>query len=390
MKRISLFFLMMSVTLITQAQTFTYNAGGAAGKNYYQELPYQDINGKMIVQVKVGGQTANFLFDTGAPTSISKELAKASGATFLRNAPVTDAGGLKDSTSVVLPKSIRLGEVEFNDIPAVTLVPDFFKCWGVTGIIGSNLLRNSVVQIDAVKKRIILTDQPEKLNLNPKNAIPLLLSKGQSDPRIQIKLAKKVSMTMGFDTGDNSFLRLSEDFMNQLSKSKVFEVLSEGYGATRISAFGEQKAADKFLLRFANFELGSGKFSNVVTYTDKNGIPGIGTKLLEYGLVTLDYMDKKFYFEPYKEITDLNETRWPFELSLDGDKLIFGAVWKSAAGQLKQGEQILAINEKEYPAVSLCQMLTSPSVFKGLTSAVLKIKDADGAIRTVTVKREIL
>lgn len=390
MKRFLGIFLLVSVALIAKAQPFSYNAGGAAVKHYYQELPYQDVNGKMIIQVSLGGQTANFLFDTGAPTSMSKELAKASGATFLRSAPVTDAGGLTDSTSVVLSKSIRLGEVEFNDVPAVTLVPDFFKCWGVTGIIGSNLLRNSIVRIDAVKKHIILTDQPEKLNLNLSNAIPLLLSKGQSDPRIEIKLAKKVSMTIGFDTGDNSFLRLSEDFMNQLSKAKVFEVLSEGYGATRISAFGEQKPADKFLLRFANFNLGSAKFSNVITYTDKNGIPGIGTKLLEYGLVTLDYLDKKFYFDPYKEITDLNETRWPFELSLDGVKLIFGTVWKGAAGQIKQGEQILAINEKEYPSVSLCQVLTSPSVFKGLTSAILKVKGTDGAVRTVTLKREIL
>jgi len=390
MKSIYLSLFILGSAIAARAQFVTYNSGGTAAQHYYQEIPYESINGKMIIQVTVAGQAARFLFDTGAPTSISKEIAQLSGAAVLRKDLITDAGGLKDSILVVSSKAIRLGDIVFNDVPAITLIPDFFTCWGVTGIIGSNLLRNSIVSIDAVKHLIILTDQPEKLNLDPKHASALVLSKAQSDPKIEIRLAKKVSMTMGFDTGDNSFLRLSEDFMRQLSKSKVFDVLSDGYGATRISGFGEQKAADKYLLRFPNFDLGSAKFSNVITYTDNNGIPGVGAKLLDYGIVTLDYIHKKFYFDPYKEITDLNEARWPFELSIDGDKLIFGTVWKAASAQLKQGEQILAINETAYPAVSLCQMLTSPSVFKGLETALLTVKQADGTIKKIAVKKEML
>ncbi|WP_316747344.1 retropepsin-like aspartic protease [Pedobacter gandavensis] len=195
MKRLLLIISLILPSFTVFSQGINYNTGETSTKNYYQEIPYESINGKMIVEVKVAGKNCRFLFDTGAPTSISKELALTSGSKNLQMGLISDANGLKDSVLVVLTKSIQIGDLDFNNITAIALIPEFMKCWNLSGIIGSNLLRNSIVRIDAAKKIITLTDQADRLNLSKKHSTPLALNNNQSDPGIIVDLGRRVSGT---------------------------------------------------------------------------------------------------------------------------------------------------------------------------------------------------
>lgn len=371
------------------AQTFTFNQGGTSSKNYYEEVPYETINGKMFVSVEIAGQKHKFLFDTGAPVAISKELATQAGSMAVHKDIFKDAFGNKDSSLVISLDSIQLGKLIFNHLPAITIIPNFYKCWHVDGVIGSNLLRNSIVSIDPVKHIIILTDHEEKLPLKNKKSIPLITTIGaQSDPKIMVRFKDKIDVQLGFDTGDSNFLRIPEDYMNRLKKSGVYEIISKGFGANSISVMGAEKNADKYRLKIPFLNISDSRFENVFIETSKNAIPGIGAKLLEYGIVTLDFIHNKFYFDATNSSNDLNEKQWPFQPTVTGDKLVIGVVWEKAINQVKPGQQIIAVNDVDYSKINLCDMVNNKPILAGKETATITVKDELGNIKKLQISKE--
>lgn len=86
-----LFFLILSKDGFSQH--LTYNKGGTKATNYFEEIPYQDINGKIIVKVRINQVDYNFLFDTGAPTCISPKILNAIGIEKGKHDQVNDVNG---------------------------------------------------------------------------------------------------------------------------------------------------------------------------------------------------------------------------------------------------------------------------------------------------------
>jgi hypothetical protein len=381
---------LLSCTVI-HAQSFTMNQGGATVKNYYVELPYEVINGKIIVSAEIAGGKHRFIFDTGAPVIVSKELSAQIKSEVISSNRLRDANGNYDSVSIVRLNGITLGNVSFNAIPAIGTLPELYKCWNVDGVIGSNMLRNSIVSIQSDKHLIIITDQANKLTLNKKHSVPLITNEGnntQSDPVIKVMLGKKVSLTLEFDTGDGGFLRFSEDYMNQLSKYVVYEVIDKGYGAGQIGGNGLQDNADKYLLKISSLMIGEGCFNNVITETNKGGSAAIGSRLLDYGNVTLDFVNGRFYFDARNETNDLNEKHWPIRPTVIGNKLVAGIVWAKALNLVKPGEQIITVNKKSFPEVNLCDMLNREPIIAGTDSATVTIKDKQGKERIIQIVKE--
>lgn len=372
------------------AQTFTFNQGGPTVKNYYTELPYQNIYGKLVVTVELSGVKHRFLFDTGAPVALSKQLAAQINAKTMHVDLINDANGVADSTTIVGIDDIRMGDVIFSGIPALVLLPDMYKCWNVEGVVGSNMLRNSIVSIVADRQVIIITDEPDKLSLNKKHSVPLVLDANnnhQSDPVIKVFM-NKVSVLMAFDSGQSAFLRFTDDYMNQLGKLNACQVVDKGYGASQIGAYGLQANADKYLVGVASLNIGSARFDNITAETNKNGNSAFGTKLLDYGNITLDFIHGKFYFDPRTETTNLAEKHWPFSPTMQGNKLVVGVVWQKGATLVKPGEQITAINGKDYSEVSLCDMLNNKPPLNGYEAGTITIKDAGGQLRNVQIVKE--
>ena len=126
----------------------------------------------------------------------------------------------------------------------------------------------------------------------------------------------------------------------------------------------------------------------MILETDKNGIPRIGSKLLNYGAVTLDFIHRKFYFDATNTENDLNEKQWPFRPVISNHKLLVGTVWEKLRDQIKPGQQIIAINEIAYDQVNLCDWIHAKSVFDDREKIILKIKDERGKIKTVQVMKE--
>ena len=51
------------LTMASTGQTVDFNKGGFATTDYFIEIPFQNINGKIIVEVEIGGRKRNFIVD---------------------------------------------------------------------------------------------------------------------------------------------------------------------------------------------------------------------------------------------------------------------------------------------------------------------------------------
>lgn len=391
MKPIALLCCLLFACTFTRSQSISLNQGGPSASKYYTELPYEMVNGKMFVQVQIKGKTHKFLFDTGAPVALSEKLVTELQLTEVHTGNLIDVNGTVSNAAMVKLDSIKLGDVMFTGIPAITLFPDWYNCWGVDGVIGSNILRQSVVKLVSGKHIIIITDQPDKLALNKKHSVPLItnLNKNQqSDPQIKILLNNKVSLTLGFDTGDNAFLRFSDDLMQQLAKYNSYGIISKGFGATTIGENGLQPSAEKYLLKIPFINIGSARFDNLVTETNKGGIPGIGTKLLDYGDVTLDFINGKFYFDAKNDANAPDNKQWPFQPTFAGGKLVVGVVWQKGMDKVKHGEQIMAVDGKDVSNLTLCQLMDNGPILGDKQTAVITLKAPDGQERKLKIDKE--
>lgn len=114
---------------------FNFNSGETAGKDYYAELPFEYLNGKVIITVNINGKPRRFLLDTGAPSLITEKLGTEIGLEISRKIYVGDQSGKQDSVKAGILPSMHLGGVEFINTPVLIVdQPMIFDCRSSTAL----------------------------------------------------------------------------------------------------------------------------------------------------------------------------------------------------------------------------------------------------------------
>jgi len=393
-KTFLIFIILLSFPIYSQ-KPFTFNQGGTTATDYLSVINYQMVKGKIIVQVSINNQSHNFILDTGAPTVITKKLFDELQPTVMTNLDITDQSGLKNNMTVVLLPSITFGDVTFTDIP--TLVSQetlIFDCFKVDGFIGSNLLRNSIIQFSHAGHTISLTDNPKKLQLQKKYRSKMVLNDVQSSPLIWIDLKngkEEGREQLLFDSGMDNFYDLSLRTYTAFKKHNLFNELSKAHGSYSMGLHGTAEDMEQYKLRVPELSINGAKFSNLTVYTTNDQVSRIGTDIFKYGITTLDYRNKAFYFEPNSENSvELNEKSLPFKPVLKDNKLIIGIIWNdSLAEQITLGDEMVKFKGIDYEAMDICFILTSERITGTNEKMTLVVKDKnDGRLKTVEIENE--
>jgi hypothetical protein len=204
-----LFALLLTGNMLYPQKGVNLNTGGTKQKHYYTVIPYREVKSKVIVQCSINGKPYNFFVDTGAAMSITSKVFKELQPDIIGTVLMNDQAGIVDSIQVANLNDITLGNVTFSDIPtAVVKDSEIFECFGVDGLIGSNLLRNSIIQFSAQTHTVIITDDAKKLNLKRKYASRMELSAVQSNPFIRIEAINgntTATDNLLFDSGMEGF-----------------------------------------------------------------------------------------------------------------------------------------------------------------------------------------
>lgn len=388
--------LLLRTTYSYGQNTISANQGYVEQQKYLTTIPYKQIKGKIIIEIVIDNKIRKFILDTGSSTVISENLYKELNPKLLGTVEVIDQSGLKDNLNVVSLSETKLNELVFKDIPALVSkeAKMLFECFDVDGLIGSNLLRNSLVQFDYKNKTITLTDDPKSLNLKKKDANEMELSPNQSNPFVWVKLKKGKDFTnekILFDTGDDGLYLMSINTYKHIigEKPGIIQTLAENEGAFSAGLHGAAEKMTNYVVNVPMLEMNNLALNNVTTKTTYT-FSSFGSEILKYGKVTLDYKNKKFYMEPYGDALETNLDRgvWAIDPIIENEKAVIGIIWdKTLENKVNVGDEILKFDNIDYQNMGFCEIVKSSTKVDKKT-ALLVLKDVKtGEIKSIEIKK---
>jgi Aspartyl protease len=369
MKGLLLF--LLSIPLFTFGQDIIdFKQGTILQRQFCDTIPFEYVRNKMIVQVKINGQSKRFIFDTGATLIISDQIQEEMRNPFLGKNLQIDATQRQKQISVVNVKEFNLGNLTFQNIPSVVTEiksTNFLTCFNYDGFIGSNVLRNCIVQIDVDKKHIILTNNINKLNIQNAYKNNLTLD-NQSNPFVELNLNNKIKFTALFDSGADDFITISSK-INQKALNKGYsKVLNQGYGIGAVGMHGLGDAENKSRTLCSNIKFGNTEITDFITEVSTKSYNAVGMQLADYGTITIDYINKQFYFEAKKQ-SQLYKHQKTIGFSFQPEDTYYsiGNVWSGTQSEkigLKSGFQILKLDDidisKRTPELDCSLFLSRP------------------------------
>ena len=287
--------------LLVNAQDFSLNQGFVSNKNFLIQVPYENKSDLVIVEVFVAGKNRRFLLDTGAPTVITESINNEGGFSSIGKIMSHDVNNKKAEVDVSRVTNLQLCELAFNDIPALVTTDDneVFNLLGIEGIIGSNLLKDVVINISSRTHTITVTDDASRLALNGAFSDCMdTKADNQSSPLLTLSINGNVREDVLFDTGFDGFYNFSMKRLHDIKSSGAVMITAKGGDNDVYGMYGAASQDESVDLSIKSFELAGFSFENTVARTTPSRSK-IGAQLLRCGDVTLDYKNQHFYFQPY-------------------------------------------------------------------------------------------
>ena len=218
--------------------------GSVSNTDYFMEIPFNYYHDLIFVEVEINGKKFKFFLDTGAEISaIGQHIIDEIDFKVITSAKVSGASKTKRKYEFVEIPKISISTIDFENIGAVTADLTHFKivlgCEDIDGIIGNNLMRKAIWQIDYENKTLIITDNFEKLIVSPK-ASEIVMNSGKSGNVYLDVTIDSVKSTFTFDTGFTGKIKADKKFLDKLiDKNKALEFTTET-GTTGLDLHGVQ------------------------------------------------------------------------------------------------------------------------------------------------------
>lgn len=273
------------------------------------ELPYREGKGGIVILTgRVNGKTdVDFILDTGAPVTVlidgKRTVALALDTTDARplgnpNDPATPVGVIRHGFA------LAFGGVSLAGVSAVVLpeksmaCPDRFEEIGFAGVIGADLFRRFVVEVNPLQRRVILHD-PGTWTL-PADAIvvPIAFNHGHAfvDAMVTLGSGDEIALPLHLDTGMTHSLALVAGSHPALVMPTDGEVHKSCYvGGMREDRIGPPLTVSLSALRFP---VAGPEYSVGGTRPAVQERGAIGSALLSTRRYVVDYRGKRLIFPP--------------------------------------------------------------------------------------------
>ncbi|GAE82452.1 thioredoxin domain-containing protein [Bacteroides reticulotermitis] len=273
--------------------------GNAQTQNSMTEvIPFKTIDGKIIIEADINGNTGQFVLDLAGHNALLPESLKK--LHVKTNAP--NGFGSYDTfqfkevavADIYQAESISVGNNTFsNDLPFFVLKDEpYLRKLGVDGILNSALFRTSVLTIDTQRKKITITQpyRPSYIKLNYRESFNLVTGLGVTCPLT----VNGQTVSLLVDTWSEGFINLTKkDFgsWKSLYSQSGSQPVSEGY---------KEAITTEQTLALPECTFIKTKIENekaILNPVLKQSV--IGKKILEYGILSIDYLHQKVYFQPF-------------------------------------------------------------------------------------------
>ena len=220
------------------------SGGEIVESNYKVIVPFEMRLGLIIVKVTIEGNEYDFLFDTGAPNVVSLELAeklqlKSAGKTFTRGSQ-----GERHKIDYSNIDNLQIGGLNYQNTTAAIM--DLTKavaieCMDIDGILGANVMRNSIWQIDYQKQLMTITNSTDSLTFtNSLDTIPFT-PKHTGTPKIKVQIGDIIQSGVTLDTGSGGHIDLNYNTYKLAKKRnpKMSSTSGQGHSSSGIYGIGK-------------------------------------------------------------------------------------------------------------------------------------------------------
>ncbi len=309
-----------------------------------------------IVQVRIGDRNFRFLFDTGAPSTISKRVAQQLGVATIGNYNLVDSQGAIARAPFGVLSSLHLGDAEFRNIGVfiTDLAPKntSFSCLGLDGIIGYTMMpRVRSWIIDYGRQTIRFGGAP--IALAGAYKVPFSYRRGQG-PILNMNFGRNPkNVPIVLDTGsDGSFSYRSELLSNLARFGRTHGPIISFKSKSQTGLFGKGSAVTTGrVAQVRNFSLGPLRVRSAV-FSFQHGLSLLGNDFLRHYKIGIDWDTQTVYMAPRnKAATHLNlAPRYAMHgvaINLVGNRfLVTGKADKisGSLSQLKIGDEVVRMN----------------------------------------------
>ncbi|MFL9834164.1 aspartyl protease family protein [Chryseobacterium terrae] len=302
-------------------------------------IPFEYIDGKIIINVDIKNKKHNFIFDTGALTIISSELKgslneKKSNAVF----EATDANNSKSRMDLFSTSDLKIDDLKFKNIEfsfADISWMDSRACKKISGIFGANMMNNKVWRIDFKLKKIIVSD---KVTESSAESVSINFSEENFThvPTINVNIRKQ-NFNVFFDTGAGSGFTLDSKSY-QLVKDNNF-LIFEGLLSQSLSSISKGERH----LDMMEIEINNKALDNQIVDTSSDSRNLVGTRFMENFIIDLDFINKKIILNPIGKSPEYNSLGIAFA-AVENHLVIVNKLKVPQLSELNVADKIIKVN----------------------------------------------
>jgi hypothetical protein len=290
--------------------------GEVQPKQFKETVQIEVHNGLIFLPVTIQGKVFNFLFDSGAPFSISKKLQNEFGFKIITKGNIVDSDHNRKSVNWAQVDAIRIGDVDFLEQTA--FIGDFdknplLKCLNIDGIVGSNFMRHCIWTIDQKEMKLVLSNVIDQQIIEESTKIPFTTD-FQYNIFLDINIGDATVRNILMDYGSNGSIALSEEIFSVLKNRDIIKRTILEKGNKQSGIIGKPVELNREITFVDSVVLGELTIDDVMSRTGET--VSIGNKLMSRFKVTIDWKSKNLYFKK-NETTSVSKEFAGFNLGYD-------------------------------------------------------------------------
>ena len=340
------------------------NTAHSDNRDFYFEIPFEYRSNEIIIQVTIGSETYDYIFDTGGYNDITDAIQKKNNFPVLTTQTVGSSNGIKSKINLVKVDSLKIGELVFKDIAALQMNFDTIttiKCTIDGALIGASIIKNFIWQIDFSRRKIIVSDQLSKMPfINQSTKLPVTFN-SRLMPFVEATLDGKKQKFM-FDLGSSTqFILTKKSALQYISTKQPIEI--NGLSSEGANGVLVQTAT---VFTADSIELANIKFKKKPVLYYQAGVENIiGNPIIKNFIVTLNFKDDELYLSPIAEanLTD-GWNSYGFRAEYKNDKILVTSLFKGLSADkaaLKIDDEIISVNRQKVDCKSYCECMAALS-----------------------------
>ena len=336
--------------------------GALITKDFVKEIPFKRNDGHIVIEATINGQKGLFYFDSGAGNILFKNRIKTDSFDKIGNLSSTDASGKKMEMDLVTIPSLKIANVEFQDL-SFRLIDEFdFQCTdGIVGIIGYSAMRHANWQVDYENQIIRFSDKLNKLDVKG-DKVALKINKFTFEPEVALQVNDTTPVYFTFDTGNAGGILADKETFEQIKFQNKF--LFSGGKATGLSATNKKEFRDSTVYKLSDqLKLSTIKLDpTIIDYETPKALNLLGNKVLENYLVTISWSENAVWL---KKIRTSKPSLFNFQYHKMGDKWLITAIEKNLRSRfnVQPGDEILEINGVTVNKQNRCTTFPENTIF---------------------------